>query len=76
MTTVRHLSNKGVRPEWPSSRGDAVTAATPRPACLTRVVATWHAVINFLVPIGYEDEWGFHYGEPPARKNLGRATAS
>jgi hypothetical protein len=53
-----------------------MTAATRRLTCLTRVVATWHAAIDFLVPIGYEDEWGFHYGEPPGRKNRGGATAS
>ncbi|MGP8199174.1 MAG: hypothetical protein ACLQU4_06700, partial [Limisphaerales bacterium] len=25
----------------------------------------WHAAIDYLVPIGYEDETGFHYGEMP-----------
>jgi hypothetical protein len=30
---------------------------------------TWHAVINYLVPIGYQDETGFHYGEGPVPGN-------
>jgi len=69
MTTVRHLSEKGVQPESPASSGDAAITASARLGCFTRVVATWHAAINFLVPIGYEDETGFHYGEPPARND-------
>jgi hypothetical protein len=35
----------------------------------TRFAALWDAAVNYLVPIGYEDFDGFHYGEPP-QKNL------
>ena len=31
----------------------------------TRVAVTCHAAVNYLVPIGYEDETGFHYGGMP-----------
>jgi len=31
-----------------------------------RVAVTWEAVVEFLVPLGYEDDKGFHYGKPPA----------
>jgi hypothetical protein len=31
---------------------------------MNRIFARWSAVIDFVVPIGYEDETGFHYGTP------------
>lgn len=31
------------------------------------MIATGCATMNYLVPMGYEDETGFHYGELPAR---------
>jgi hypothetical protein len=37
-----------------------------RPSGCTRIEVIWHAVIDYLVPIGYEDETGFHFGEMPA----------
>jgi hypothetical protein len=43
-------------------------------ACYTRIVATWHAAVNYLVPIGYEDETGFHYGESLARNGHAELT--
>lgn len=73
MTTVRQLTEKGVRPDWTSSNRDPVITASARLGCFTRVVATWHAVINFLVLIGYEDATGFHYGEPPTLNDHGKA---
>jgi hypothetical protein len=30
---------------------------------LFRFVETWQTVLGSLVPVGYEDETGFHYGE-------------
>jgi hypothetical protein len=35
------------------------------PGISNRITVSWDAVINFLVPVGYEDESGFHYGGPP-----------
>jgi len=36
------------------------------PGCLKRIAVTWDAVMNFVVPLGYQDKNGFHYGAPPA----------
>jgi hypothetical protein len=33
-----------------------------RPGWWSGVVVVWHAAVNHLVPIAYEDETGFHYG--------------
>jgi len=30
------------------------------------LVVTWQAAMNFLAPMGYQDQTGFHYGERPA----------
>lgn len=38
------------------------------PGFQTRIAVKWEAIVNFLVPIGYEDEAGFHYGWPAARR--------
>jgi len=65
MTTVRHTDG-GVPAHWLSSSdasGPIVPAA--RPGSWTRLAVTWHAAINYLMPIGYEDETGYHYGEMP-----------
>ena len=51
-------------------------AATSRLGCFNRVVARWRAAINYLVPIGYEDDSGFHYGQPAARNRRNSETAS
>jgi len=39
--------------------------AEPTPF-LKKVALTWDAATSFLVPIGYEDESRFHYGEERA----------
>ena len=31
-----------------------------------RISVCWDAVVNFIVPVGYEDQSGFHYGEQSA----------
>jgi hypothetical protein len=35
-----------------------------------RIMARWESAIDFLVPFGYEDQTGFHYGEVPAQAEL------
>jgi hypothetical protein len=39
------------------------------PRIVARVVAKFHATCGFVVPIGYQDKTGFHYGEmsPPGQ---------
>ena len=29
------------------------------------MAVSWDAVVNFLAPLGYENESGFHYGKQP-----------
>jgi hypothetical protein len=33
---------------------------------LNRIAITWQTALDFFVPIGYEDESGFHYGTMPS----------
>lgn len=32
-----------------------------------RITNTWQAAVDFVAPMGYEDEAGFHYGPQPVR---------
>ena len=36
---------------------------------LAGILARLRAAVKFEVPVGYQDETGFHYGRKPARKN-------
>jgi hypothetical protein len=66
MTTVRHTET-GVPAEWGfPTKGEALNVPTARQGTWTRLAVTWQAAVNFLVPIGYEDESGFHHGEMSA----------
>jgi hypothetical protein len=65
MTTISH-TDAGVSAEWVSSSdGNSLTVPAARPGSLARIAVLWHTAINYLVPIGYEDETGFHYGGMP-----------
>jgi hypothetical protein len=35
------------------------------PDCWKRLTIKWEALVEFVVPLGYQDETGFHYGTPP-----------
>lgn len=35
-----------------------------RPTGLNRWVKLWRALVDWIAPLGYEDETGFHYGKP------------
>lgn len=35
-----------------------------------RITAVWGAAMDFLIPVGYQDDSGFHYGEPTAPVDL------
>lgn len=65
MTTITKMAEQGARPKWcySSDRRPGIECASET-RHTTHIFATWEAAINFLVPIGYEDESGFHYGEP------------
>lgn len=67
MTSVSPITEKDARQIWSASSDGgeaAVHFVQPKPPL--RLKTAWHALVNFFVPIGYEDEWGFHYGRMPA----------
>jgi len=35
---------------------------TPSGGAPTRISVKWRKAVEFLLPVGYEDETGFHYG--------------
>ena len=37
-----------------------------QPVKSNRIEVTWHKAVDYLAPIGYEDDSGFHYGEMSA----------
>jgi len=68
MTSVSHMPERSARSNWAAqTSSNAVKVRAARPGCLTRIVAAWEAAVNYLVPIGHEDETGFHCGEMPNR---------
>lgn len=64
MTTERRITSMGLRPGRPT-RADRSDSPWPGAGTglLTRLVVGWFSAVSFLVPVGYEDETGFHYGE-------------
>jgi len=42
---------------------------------LSGVVARWKHALNSLIPVGYQDETGFHFGEPPHNRKKTREPA-
>jgi hypothetical protein len=64
MIKISHI--EGVPGGWESSSDSGgLNVPAARSGGWTRLTIVWHAAINYLVPIGYEDETGFHYGEMP-----------
>jgi hypothetical protein len=62
MTTLSPKPEKDARRDSSaSSDGNTATVRFLGPKHLRNIVSTCRAVINNLVPIGYEDETGFHY---------------
>ena len=62
MTTVSY-GERGV----PADRrhGCKVNAIATATRSGGRMAIAWRRAVNYLVPVGYKDEAGFHYGEPP-----------
>jgi hypothetical protein len=61
MTSVRQIAQKGVLAKKPAVSGQ--DAAKIRPGFLSRIAHAWRTVLDSLVPAGYEDETGFHFGD-------------
>jgi hypothetical protein len=43
---------------------------------LAKIIARWRAAVSFKVPVGYQDETGFHYGAPPVPQVKGTCRAA
>jgi hypothetical protein len=66
MTTQSHIEGN-ISGEWESPANDDLLIARPaRSAGWTRIAVSWQTALDYFVPLGYEDESGFHYGEMPA----------
>jgi hypothetical protein len=61
MTTIRQ-TDKEAATDW----AFAISTATPPTESRTHIAVRWEAAIDYLVPIGYQDETGFRYGEAAA----------
>jgi hypothetical protein len=68
MTTVSHTGSSVPAERVFPPNGNGLIAPVARRGSWTRLAVTWRAAINFFVPIGYEDETGFHYGKMPSSK--------
>jgi hypothetical protein len=70
MTTTRHIAIPELAPTKLSyTSGQPLLPDTSRVGYLGRLSTAWSFLVNYVAPLGYEDERGFHYGEPP-RKNV------
>jgi hypothetical protein len=65
MTTTRHLvaSELVPAPLLSSSRKPRLPDAKQGGG--GRLSRVWGLLLNHVAPLGYEDEQGFHYGQPP-----------
>ena len=59
MTTASHALERDAQAGRPGTFHE-------RPGFAKRMAASWNAAVNHLVPLGYEDENGFHYGRQSA----------
>ena len=57
------LAEQNIAPKMPSqAAGNVVTPAGHEARFPVRIIAKLRAAIASRVPVGYEDETGFHYG--------------
>jgi hypothetical protein len=70
MSEHRIISND-VQPENSTSSPSptSTTSSAPRGfKCF--VTAPWQQILNSIIPVGYEDEGGFHFGEKAGEDEL------
>jgi len=60
-------SKSGVSALWAPTSNHSFNAPAQPPAKQSRMTVKWHAFVDYLVPIGYQDETGFHYGIEPVQ---------
>jgi hypothetical protein len=65
MTTVNH-AERGAPGDWKTLHGGGALIAPAHLKAWASVVLERNSSIRRLVPVGYEDEAGFHYGDMPA----------
>jgi hypothetical protein len=56
-----------------SANGNHQVVSGARRTPWARLAITWDMALDYLAPIGYEDETGFHYGEPAREEALSLA---
>jgi len=59
MTTIIELS-------VPGGQLEALHSARTHSLRASRLAVAWESLVTFVAPIGYQDDAGFHYGEPAA----------
>jgi len=63
MTTASHAEQDvSADQALPPNVGDLIDPAA-RTGNWPRIAVAWRAAVNYLVPLGHQDETGFHYGE-------------
>jgi hypothetical protein len=67
MITVRHAEGTASAECSATSQAGARSVA-PAAQGGTRIAFIWRAAVNSFVPVAYEDETGFHFGEAPFSK--------
>lgn len=65
MTTTRHLVAQELVPVTLSSASRKPRLPDARQGGGGRLRRVWDFLLNHVAPLGYEDEQGFHNGEPP-----------
>jgi len=65
MTTTRHLVASELVPVPLSRSSRKPRLPDARQGSGGRLSRVWDLLLNIVAPLGYEDEQGFHYGEPP-----------
>lgn len=75
MTRSSRITDQGGRAkQFGSPASDALLLARHATGFVTRLGVAWDSAVNAIAPIGYEDEWGFHYGvQPQANSSDGPA---
>ncbi len=65
MTKGSQIAMRGLPPKRSALASGGLALLRNRTGGLARMAAVWHAAMNLIAPLGYEDESGFHLGEMP-----------
>jgi hypothetical protein len=69
MNGTSYISGRNIQAEWIVPKRPRKSPARKWHDWLARVHTVWEAALNYVAPLGYEDETGFHYGDPPVPHN-------